>query len=300
VLIDVSELLPTAIMLAVVFLPLLVAVVMVFLLKRAEARDERRSPLSEKLLHQSGSQARKRAEDLGDDIMARVAVLFLVGPLWMMVLLLPRVRWASLRFGWGDYLGIAVAIAMILWCLRDIFVLRRDRRNWLNGMRGEMASAQALDRLRAQGCEVFHDLPGDRGNIDHVVVAPNAVFAVETKWRSKHAKGAGSADVWFDGKTLQFPAGYRDADAVAQASACASELAKYLSGRTGEHVRVIPVVALPGWYVKNRQEAARSEVLAINPKMGGVLANQSGPALPDAQRNRIVSAIVERYPELDS
>lgn len=296
-LIDVSELLPTAIMLAVVFLPLLVAVVMMFLLKRAEARDERRSPLSEKLLHQSGSQARQRAEDLGDDIMARVALLFLAGPLWMMVLLLPRVRWAGLHLGWGDYLGIAAAIAMILWCLRDIFVLRRDRRNWLNGMRGEMASAQALDRLRAQGCEVFHDLPGDRGNIDHVVVAPNAVFAVETKWRSKHVKGAGSADVWFDGKTLQFPGGYRDADAIAQASACASELAKFLGGRTGEQVRVIPVVALPGWYVKNRRDAAGSAVLVINPKMGSLLANHPGAALPDSRRNRIVSAIVERYPE---
>jgi hypothetical protein len=278
----------------------MVAVVMLLLLKRAEARDERRSPLSEKLLHQSGSQARKRAEDLGDDIMARVAMLFLAGPLWMMVLLLPRARWASLRFGWADYLGIAAAIAMILWCLRDIFVLRRDRRNWLNGMRGEMASAQALDRLRAQGCEVFHDLPGDRGNIDHVVVAPNAVFAVETKWRSKHAKGASSADVWFDGKTLQFAGGYRDSAAIAQASACASELAKYLGGRTGEQVRVIPVVALPGWYVKNRQEATGSGVLAINPKMGGVLASQSSAPLPEAQRNRIISAIVERYPELES
>lgn len=298
--IDVSGFLSSAIMVAVVFLPLLAAVAMVLLLKRAEAKDERRSPIREKLLHQPGSQARKRAEDLGDEIMARVTLLFLAGPLWMMVFLLPRVRWANLRFDWADYLVITAAIATVLWCLRDIFLLRRKRRDWLNGMRGEMASAQALDRLRGQGCEVFHDLPGNRGNIDHVVVAPNAVFAVETKWHSKHSQGAGSADVWFDGKALQFPGGYRDLNAIAQASACAGDLARYLGGRTGEQVRVIPVVALPGWYVKNRQEAAGSEALAINPKMGGLLANQPGAPLPGAQRNRIISAIVERYPELDA
>lgn len=297
--IDISAFLPTAIMLAVVFLPFVAAVAVIFLLKRAEARDERRSPLREKLLHQPGSQARKRAEDLGDDIMARTALLFLVGPLWMMVFLLPRVRWANLRFSWADYIVVTAAIAMILWCLRDIVVLRRERRNWLNGMRGEMACAQALDRLRAQGCEVFHDLPSDRGNIDHVVVAPNAVFTVETKWRSKRGQGSAAAEVWFDGKALQFPGGYRDVAAIEQASACASDLSKYLAGRTGEYVRVIPVVALPGWYVKNRQSASVSAVLAINPKMASALAHHPGPTLPTAQRKRIADAIFDRYPELE-
>jgi membrane protein implicated in regulation of membrane protease activity len=297
--IDISAFLPAVIMVAVMMLPILSAVVVLLWVRRAEARDERRSPLNDKLLHQPGSQARKRAEEIGDDIMTRASYLLLVGPLCMIVVLLPRVRWAHLHFEWVEYLAIALAIASILWALRDIIRFRRDRRNWLNGMRGEMASAQALDRLRAQGCEVFHDVPGERGNIDHVVVTPNGVFAVETKWRSKHGQGAASVEVWFDGKALQFPS-YRDTAAIEQAKGCADDLRKFLKGRTGEQVLVTPVVALPGWFVKDRMEAKASGVLAINPKMGTMLLKQPGAALQASQRNRIVSAIVERYPEIDT
>lgn len=297
--IDISDFIPAAIFLAIVFLPALTAVGILFVLKRSEAREERRSPINEKLLHQPGSHARKRAEEIGDEFMARTSVLFLIGPLCIMTILLPRVRWANLRFGWTDYLVIAAAVAAAFWSLRDIVRFRRERRVWLNGMRGEMASAQALDRLRSQGCEVFHDVPGERGNIDHVVVTSNAVYAVETKWRSKRGHGAASAEVWFDGKALQFPA-YRDTASIEQSRACAAELSKFLERRTGEQVRVVPVVALPGWYVKTRGEAASSGILAINPKMGASLLHQVGTPMQPAQRNRIASAIAERYPEVDA
>jgi hypothetical protein len=271
----------------------------VFFLKRVEARDQRRSPINDKLLHQPGSQARKKAEEIGDEIFSRTSLLFSVGPLGTLGILLPRVRWTKLQLGWTDYLVITVCVALALWAIRDIGRFRRERRNWLNGMRGEMATAQVLDGLRSQGCDVFHDVPGERGNIDHVVVAPNAVYAVETKWRSKQGRGGASAEVWFDGKALHFPA-YRDTAAIEQASACASELAKFLAGRTGEPVRVVPVVALPGWYVKNRREAGASEVLVINPKMNSSLVKQTGTPFQPQQRNRILSAMAERYPELDA
>jgi hypothetical protein len=296
--IDLTDFLPAAVLVALLWLPVLVAVVIVLVLKRIEARDDRRSPLADKLLHQPGSQARKKAEDIGDEIMSRLTFLFLAGPLCMMAILLPRVQWAKLAMAWVDYAVILLAVASTIWALRGIVTLRRERRNWLNGMRGEMASAQALDRLRAQGCEVFHDLPGDRGNIDHVVVTPNAVYAVETKWRSKRGQGAVSAEAWFDGKMLQFP-GFSDTAAIEQARACAAELSKFLTGRTGEPVRVVPVVALPGWFVKNRREASTSEAMAINPKMGGTLLNHPGTPMQQAQRNRIANAIADRYPDLD-
>lgn len=296
-LIDIGFLLPTVIMVGIVFLPIAVTVVTVFYLKRVEARDERRSPLNDKLLHQAGSQARRKADELGDDLMARVTLQMLIGPLAMMVILLPRVRWSQIKFGLMDGVVIGLAIGAVVWCTRDILRYRQQRRQWRNGMRGEMAAAQELDRLRVRGCEVFHDLPGDRGNIDHVIVAPNAVFVVETKWRSKKGQGGKSAEVWFDGKALEFPNGYRDAAPLEQAYACATEIGKYLQRRTGERVRVIPVVALPGWYAQNRREAASAEAVVINPKLAYRLLEMSGPRVPDAQRTRIIAAISERYPQ---
>lgn len=297
--IDLGWLLEDAALIFLMFLPVFAAVAVVFAMKRAEARDERRTPLTDKLIHQPGSQARKRAEDLGDDIIARLTMLFLLGPLCIMVILFPRVQWSRLQFSWTDYLAIAASVSATIWLIRGIVRLRRERKDWLNGMRGEMATAQVLDRLRAHGCEIFHDVPGERGNIDHVVVAPNAVFAVETKWRSKRGQGAASAEVWFDGHALQFP-GYSSTSAIEQARACADDLSRFLTGRTGESVRVVPVVALPGWYVKLRASAGSSGTIAINPKMGATLLNQPGSPIPGPQKNRIVSAIAERYPEVDA
>lgn len=296
--IDITAFLPAVIMLAAMFIPLFLAVGVIAYSKRTEARDERRSPLKDKLLHQPGAHARRQAEEIGDEILARTVVLVMVGPMVVMTMLLPRVQWTAIDLGWTDWLLVAVALGTVAWAIRDIVRDRRERRNWLNGMRGEIASAQALDRLRAHGYEVFHDLPGDRGNIVHVVVGDNVVFAVETKWRRKQGKGTASAEVWFDGQTLQFPGGFSDAAPIEQARACAADLSRYLAGRTGERVRVVPVVSLPGWFTKDRPGAGTSDVLVINPKMTGTLVAQPGSAIPKAQRNRIISAIAERYPEL--
>lgn len=52
------------------------------------------------------------------------------------------------------------------------------------GERGELRIAEILDDLRSSGYRAFHDLVGDGYNIDHVVVGPAGVFAIETKFRS--------------------------------------------------------------------------------------------------------------------
>lgn len=49
------------------------------------------------------------------------------------------------------------------------------------GYDGEVATGQKLDRLMRQGAYVYHDVPAERFNIDHVVVSPQGMFAVETK-----------------------------------------------------------------------------------------------------------------------
>ena len=84
-----KTLLPSVILLALIFVPIFITVATVMLHKRWEARSERRSPISEKLLHQAGAQARKRVDALGDDMTARLMLLTLIGPIAMLVILLP-------------------------------------------------------------------------------------------------------------------------------------------------------------------------------------------------------------------
>jgi len=78
-------------------------------------------------------------------------------------------REATVRERWGDRIG-GVVLA-----LTDE---PQSTRAWAVGARGEEKLAEALD-----GFNVLHDrrVPGTRGNIDHIVVAPAGVFVVDAK-----------------------------------------------------------------------------------------------------------------------
>jgi hypothetical protein len=96
------------------------------------------------------------------------------------------------------------------------------------GLLGEQAVAEQLQPLFADGYRIFHDVPGDgKWNIDHVVVGPAGVFAIETKYRTKQPGKASERDheAIFDGNKIQFPSGY-DAEAPEQARRNARWLAK--------------------------------------------------------------------------
>jgi hypothetical protein len=134
---------------------------------------------------------------------------------------------------------------------------------WLRlGLRGEQAVAEKLSELAPDGYRSFHDFPaGKDWNIDHVVVGPGGVFAIETKTRSKRKAPPGKKDqeVLYDGKVLEFP-WFSNGKAVTQAEASARWLATYLRKATGiESVWVTGLLLIPGWYVScttNPQEHA--------------------------------------------
>jgi|ERR1051325_3741938 hypothetical protein len=52
----------------------------------------------------------------------------------------------------------------------------------------QLRLAEALDQLRRFGYRVFHDLRRDGYDLDHVIVGPTGVFAIETKLRSGDPK----------------------------------------------------------------------------------------------------------------
>ena len=101
-----------------------------------------------------------------------------------------------------------------------------------------------------EGAWVYHDVPGENFNIDHVVVSPKGVFAVETKGYTKPAqlKGREGATVDYDGGSLQFPM-WKTSRPIEQADRQAAWLSKWVSSAAGLAVQAIPVVALPGWFV---------------------------------------------------
>jgi hypothetical protein len=197
----------------------------------------------------------------------------------------------------GDWFFVALLVALVGWSARTFIRHGRKRRKYRQGLEAERATAQNLLPLLAEGCIVFHDFPADGFNIDHIVVAPQAVYAVETKARRKPAAGGkASARVTYDGRGLTFPT-HRETRPVEQAKAQADWLRRFLASAVGEPVRVVPVLALPGWFVELDRDGSRADVIVNNLRNPQFLLRRAAGSDEDpTRRQRIAHALAERYP----
>ena len=113
--------------------------------------------------------------------------------------------------------------------------------NLNRGERGELRVAEVLDELRSCGYRAFHDLPGDGYNIDHVVVGPAGVFAIETKFRSGHG------EIEFRNGEGLFVGGYpEEKDSLKQARSNAAEVNRIIKESCGINRWVTPLVVFVG------------------------------------------------------
>jgi hypothetical protein len=237
---------------------------------KAEARD----PLEKHIrMSTPGESARDRAYDLWMD---RVAF-------WLMFAVVLFVWTATEFFDWlldapprpwfmlTLFVGVASFAAWRAWRVRPQVMAMAQ------GARGELAMGQLLEELRGEGYRIFHDVDaGAGGNIDHVVIGPAGVFAVETKTISKPADRA--AVVKYDGHRLEVdgrnPADFGDRDPLNQARAAAGRLRDILRDCTGRPTFVTPVLLYPGWWVEEPRNKA--DVWVRNPqRFIGCLRRQS-------------------------
>lgn len=133
------------------------------------------------------------------------------------------------------------------------------RRRIRLGFEGERHVGEALNQLMLVGYRVFHDFlitdkPRSIRNIDHIVIGPNGVFAVETKTRRK-VKGENGAKVTVLGNELQYPWGNDRRDLV-QAQDDADCLADWLTKLFDQRVNVGSILVLPGWFIERRSKTA--------------------------------------------
>lgn len=173
------------------------------------------------------------------------------------------------------------------------------------GFLGEQVVGTILDRLSSDSIRVFHDYevrePGKKPwNIDHVVLTPAGVFAIETKTRRK-PRGTGPAaqlghKVVFDGQKLIFPHPMKaDRHGLDQAQNNATWLSDKLTALNGSPVSVTPVLVFPGWWVEAK---GKGPVAVMNPKGLRSFLNGRGLALSD-ERQRAINAQLEERCRID-
>lgn len=156
-----------------------------------------------------------------------------------------------------------VSSILIIYGLTKILRAVQEAKSVKLGMSGEKAVGQFLEKLRANGAIVFHDIVGDNFNLDHVVISKSGIYVIETKTMSKPNRG--KPELAYDGKQI-----FRNnkpilGDPIKQVTAASSWLRDILENSTGKRPVTRPVVVFPGWYINNTAKV-RPPVWVLNPK----------------------------------
>jgi hypothetical protein len=296
----VSTLTQMAIFLAVMLVPLVITAGLVQIWKRWFGNRNRRSPLTSELLRTPAYGLQEKIDQLADDISYHFSLLMIV-PLWAYAWYLYVRTYGTAKSPLVVGAGLAAfGLVLVTRSVVKLLELVQERQKYREARDGELATAQLLEPVLAGGGRIFHDVQAEGFNIDHVVVAPGGVFAVETKHRLKptNAVRNEAGKVRFDGRALHFP-GWVETRPVIQARDQAAWLSTKLSRATGVPVTTRPVLALPGWYV---DRTGRSDVMVVNPKNTRFMLNpRDGTPLPEDQRNRIAYQLEQlcRMPDRD-
>ena len=255
---------------AVVFLGI---VVLLLWLRDRSRQDRAPFPENTRLLRGPGESLRLRIAQLDEKIENAVIAGLLI-PVLALGAGFFLAAWIQ---GWTGLVlaaGGAVAFAfLIIARARRVIGWVDRRRNTRLGLFGERIVAEHLEPLKASGHRVFHDLPaGDPPagsanppfNIDHVVVGPAGVFAIETKTRRKGRARVGfmAHEIIYDGRALAYPWG-EDQHGLEQARRQAEWLAEFLQRQLGRPIPVQPLLVFPGWMIIRK---GRGPVNVLNPK----------------------------------
>lgn len=286
--------------LVILLAPMFLLITALFAWKWWRQRDDRRDPVNIKVLRGAGDGVREQLGRHSESFDSGMILVLLLGPIFYVAwanrwMTNQGFSWSEYSPGWFDLILASVAFGALLgsflYLIRHVGAIRKYRQ----GLAAELATAQCLNQVMAEGGLVFHDFPCDGFNIDHIVIGQGAVFAIETKSRMKPAGGGKeSARVAYDGVKLSFPS-HVETKPLEQTRRQADWLARFLASGVGEPVRVVPYLALPGWFVENK--VPRPEVLVGNPRNPMFMVRDGfGPALGEAMKRRIAHVLSERYP----
>jgi hypothetical protein len=147
------------------------------------------------------------------------------------------------------------------------FFVRRQMLNRRRKLEGELPVAAYLDRLRINGYRLYHEVPGDSGNFDHVVVSAQGVYLVSTRYR--RLPSAGDCVVEFNGSSIAINGGPPDEAPVNAVRAQAMQLERILKDHTDRAFSVRPVLLFPGWHIRDSEAPKTSGVWVLNPRSLG-------------------------------
>ena len=250
-----------------------------------------RSPLKQPPLHNPGdSLLGQRFDLLGEQVLPHFSAA-------IMLIVLSGYMWA-IQLGWMPVHALPITIIAFGWCIFTLWKYKKviqQVRLINSGLAAEKAVGQFLEQFRAQGYKVLHDIPVKTGetafNIDHLLIGPNGIFTIETKYRKKPMRG--ECIVTYDGQKVLINGLAPDRDPIIQALKQAKWVNDYLKSCTAlSDVPITPIVVFPGWFADYRQSAS-AKVKVVNEHFVGACLLDSPHQLAPHDAKLIESRLTE-------
>lgn len=192
---------------------------------------------------------------------------------------------------------IHIPMAMIVVTMVTVIIsscklanLKKKIRDYALGRNGERVVAEILDKLRSDGFIIFHDIVAKGFNIDHVVISPNGIYAVETKTYSKPQNG----EITLRGDEIIVGGKNYGNKLIIQAESEAKWLKSILIASTGKSFNVMPVIVFPGWFVNPMPESLKKRVWVLHPgAVSSFIKNE--PIRMDESEMQLVVFHLSRY-----
>lgn len=246
-------------------------------------------PLKELSFRPPGESLRARIDRLIDTQLSEIIALLAAAIVAVLIVTAGPDPWQLPLFA----VAFLVVGATGIWAIPRL--LRTTRQIWECRLAfdGERSVGEELNQLMYSGYHVFHDLPCERFNIDHVIVGPAGVFAIETKTlQCAHSPSPAESRVRYDGEKLAWPH-HSDSAPVDQALFNARSLGHWLSCVTDTTIRVQPIVAVPGWTVQG--DSLQADVWVLNPKdIRAIVTGSDQSALDPSVLQQITAHLSDR------
>jgi hypothetical protein len=165
-----------------------------FAYRQYNLRKKSRTPFTEKaLLRLSGHSLDRKIRDMNEELAVNLFAMLFTAAAFGNIIIPGLIEKREINFSnFGiTFIGAGVMIIFFIYKTASCLFIRQNLRL---GYFGELVTAEELNKLMPEGNHVFHDFQADNFNIDHIVVGPAGVFAIETKARSKAVSGDNKKD----------------------------------------------------------------------------------------------------------
>jgi hypothetical protein len=217
------------------------------------------SPLKAKPLRNPGQSVEQAIDDLVVDRLLPYYIL----PMFFWII--AGIEWLAVYSNLTRYPVLYTATAVLLSVIGGLrlWQVRTRIRALKLGRDGERAVGQFLDGLREHGARIFHDVPGEGFNLDHVVISQHGIFAVETKTLSKKTR---QSVISIDKGTILVGGFRMDRNPIEQVRGQVRWLARLLEESTGRRLPIKGAVVFPGWFVEPPADVSGLDVWVLEPK----------------------------------